>query len=122
MKKSKHTRKGAMGTKRKAHTCYANRDGFTGREKFHRDMAKAILIRADKDDVRLDKNPLVLRPGKRGRQSTGAAAPRTSPRKSCGRRISVHPAGEGAHEYARVGDSKTCTFCTKLKKKYRSRT
>ena len=80
-----------MGTKRKAHTCYANRDGFTGREKFHRDMAKAILIRADKDDVRLDKNPLVLRPGKRGRQSTGAAAPRTSPRKSCGRRISVHP-------------------------------
>ena len=91
VKKSKHTRKGAMGTKRKAHTCYANRDGFTGREKFHRDMAKAILIRADKDDARLDKNPLVLRPGKRGRQSTGAAAPRTSPRKSCGRRISVHP-------------------------------
>ena len=46
-----------MGTKRKAHTCYANRDGFTGREKFHRDMAKAILIRADKetvDDVRLE--------------------------------------------------------------------
>ena len=53
---------------------------------------------------------------KRGHQSTGAAAPRTPPRKSWGRRISVHPAGEGAHEYARVGDSKTCTFCTKLKK------
>ena len=118
VKKSKHTRKGAARWALRGRptpatpTATGSREGRSSTATWRR----RFLIRADKDDVRLDKNPLVLRPGKRGRQSTGAAAPRTSPRKSCGRRISVHPPGEGAHEYARVGDSKTCTFCTKLKK------
>jgi len=50
-----------------------------------------------------DASPPALQPRARPLASPVAAAFRCTP-------------GEGAHECARVGDSKTCTFCTKLKK------
>jgi hypothetical protein len=41
--KRNHKRFDAQGNKKRVHICYADRDGFTAREKLYRDMARAIL-------------------------------------------------------------------------------
>ena len=93
------------------HKCYFNRSGLSARLKFHKDIARALMLRAD------EELQGAMRPGKRGRKrrnpdTPGSAAPAPKRRMPCAIRH-----GEGHHQFKQGMALGRCIVCQYLKSK-----
>ena len=91
-----------------AHQCFFDREGMSARLKFHKDMSRALIERADRELKG------AMRPGKRGRKRA-ADAPAETPdeRPSTTPQSTITP-GSGHHSFKDTMSRGRCVVCTHL--------